>query len=175
MEKKPQVIAKEQKVAELQDLFANSQAVFLTDYRGISVAEDVKLRAKMREAGINYLVAKNTLIKIACNNYGSNELDSYLNGPTAIAFAEDPVAAAKILSDFVKESKKTQIKAAMLSGKLIDAQGVEDLAKLPSREVLLAQVAGAFAAPMSSFAGVTAGILRQLVTVVDKVREQKSA
>ncbi len=63
----------------------------------------------------------------------------------------------------------------MLSGKLIDAQGVEDLAKLPSREVLLAQVAGAFAAPMSSFAGVTAGILRQLVTVVDKVREQKSA
>ena len=150
MEKKPQVIAKEQKVAELQELFANSQAVFLTDYRGISVAEDVKLRAKMREAGINYLVAKNTLIKIACNNYGSNELDSYLNGPTAIAFAEDPVAAAKILSDFVKESKKTQIKAAMLSGKLIDAQGVEDLAKLPSREVLLAQVAGAFAAPMSS-------------------------
>ena len=111
MEKKPQVIAKEQKVAELQELFANSQAVFLTDYRGISVAEDVKLRAKMREAGINYLVAKNTLIKIACNNYGSNELDSYLNGPTAIAFAEDPVAAAKILSDFVKESKKTQIKA----------------------------------------------------------------
>ena len=98
-----------------------------------------------------------------------------MNGPTAIAFAEDPVAAAKILSDFVKESKKTQIKAAMLSGKLIDAQGVEDLAKLPSREVLLAQVAGAFAAPMSSFAGVTAGILRQLVTVVDKVREQKSA
>ena len=175
MEKKPQVIAKEQKVAEMQELFANSQAVFLTDYRGISVAEDVKLRAKMREAGINYLVAKNTLIKIACNNYGSNELDSYLNGPTAIAFAEDPVAAAKILSDFVKESKKTQIKAAMLSGKLIDAQGVEDLAKLPSREVLLAQVAGAFAAPMSSFAGVTAGILRQLVTVVDKVREQKSA
>ena len=175
MEKKPQVIAKEQKVAELQELFANSQAVFLTDYRGISVAEDVKLRAQMREAGINYLVAKNTLIKIACNNYGSNELDSYLNGPTAIAFAEDPVAAAKILSDFVKESKKTQLKAAMLSGKLIDAQGVEDLAKLPSREVLLAQVAGAFAAPMSSFAGVTAGILRQLVTVVDKVREQKSA
>ena len=115
MEKKPQVIAKEQKVAELQELFANSQAVFLTDYRGISVAEDVKLRAKMREAGINYLVAKNTLIKIACNNYGSNELDSYLNGPTAIAFAEDPVAAAKILSDFVKESKKTQIKAGTSS------------------------------------------------------------
>lgn len=175
MEKKPQVIAKEQKVAELQELFANSQAVFLTDYRGISVAEDVKLRAKMREAGINYLVAKNTLIKIACNNYGSNELDSYLNGPTAVAFADDPVAAAKILSDFIKESKKTQIKVAMLSGKIIDAQGVEELAKLPSREVLLAQVAGAFTAPLSSFAGVTAGILRQLVTVVDKVREQKSA
>ena len=175
MEKKPQVIAKEQKVAVLQELFNNAQAVFLTDYRGISVAEDVILRARMREAGIDYLVAKNTLLKIACNNFGSTELDSYLNGPTAVAFANDPVAAAKILSDFVKETKKTKVKAAILSGKLIDAQGVEALAKLPSREVLLAQVAGAFTAPLSSLAGVTSGILRQLVTVVDKVREQKSA
>ena len=175
MEKKPQVIAKEQKVAELQELFTNSEAVFLTDYRGISVSEDVKLRAQLREAGINYLVAKNTLIKIACNNYGSNELDSFLNGPTAIAFAQDPVAAAKILSTFAKENKKTEIKAALLSGKVIDSQGVEDLAKLPSREVLLAQVAGAFAAPMAGFAGVASAMLRQLVTVVDKVREQKSA
>ena len=175
MEKKPQLIAKEQEVAELEQLFHDSSVAILTDYRGITVSEDVRLRAKLRNAGVEYRVAKNTLIRIACNNYGSTELDSYLNGPTAIAFAEDPVAAAKIISEFIRESKKTKIKAALLTGKLVDAAGVEALAKLPPREVLLAQVAGIFAAPMANFAGVASAMLRQLVTVVDKVREQKSA
>lgn len=175
MDKKPQLIVKEKEVAELQELFAKSNAAILTDYRGISVAEDVKLRAQLRNAGVEYRVAKNTLLKLACNNYGSTDLDSFLNGPTAVAFAEDPVAAAKILSDFIRESKKTKIKAALLTGKFIDPAGVEALAKLPPREVLLAKIAGAFTAPMAGFAGVTSGMLRQLVTVVDKVREQKSA
>ncbi|NLF80163.1 MAG: 50S ribosomal protein L10 [Clostridia bacterium] len=175
MEKKPQLVVKEQEVAELEQLFNASSVAILTDYRGITVSEDVRLRAKLRNAGVEYRVAKNTLIRIACNNYGSTELDSYLNGPTAIAFAEDPVAAAKIISEFIRESKKTKIKAALLTGKLVDAAGVEALAKLPPREVLLAQVAGIFAAPMANFAGVASAMLRQLVTVVDKVREQKSA
>ena len=175
MEKKPQLIVKEQEVAELEQLFNASSVAILTDYRGITVSEDVRLRAKLRNAGVEYRVAKNTLIRIACNNYGSTELDSYLNGPTAVAFAQDPVAAAKIISEFIRESKKTKIKAALLTGKLVNAAGVDALAKLPPREVLLAQVAGAFAAPMASFAGVTSALLRQLVTVVDKVREQKSA
>jgi|WetSurMetagenome_2_1015567.scaffolds.fasta_scaffold145705_1 large subunit ribosomal protein L10 len=175
MEKKPQLIAKEQEVAELEQLFKASGVAILTDYRGITVAEDVRLRAKLRNAGIEYRVAKNTLLKIACNNYGSSELDSALNGPTAVAFAQDPVEAAKIISDFIRESKKTKVKAALLSGRLVNAAGVEALAKLPTREVLLAQVAGSFAAPMSSFAGVAAAMLRQLVNVVDRVREQKSA
>lgn len=175
MEKKPQHIAKEKEVAELQELFTSSDAIILTDYRGITVSEDVKLRAAMRNANIEYRVAKNTLLKIACNNFGSTDLDSYFNGPTSVAFAKDPVAAAKILSDFCKETKKTEIKAGLLTGKLIDADAVDTLAKLPSREVLLAQVAGTLAAPMASFAGVASAMLRQLVTVVDKVREQKSA
>lgn len=175
MEKKPQVIAKENEVAELQGLFTNCQAAILTDYRGISVSEDVTLRAKLREAGIEYRVAKNTLLKIACNNSGNTELDTFLSGPTAIAFADDPVAAAKILSEFAKSSKKTEIKAGLLNGQFMDAASVESLAKLPSREVLLAQVAGGLVAPMSSFAGVLSGMLRQVVTVFDAVREQKSA
>ena len=175
MDKKPQQIAKEKEVAELQELFSSSEAIILTDYRGITVSEDVKLRADMRNAGIDYRVAKNTLLKIACNNFGSNDLDEYFNGPTAIAFADDPVAAAKILSEFSKEAKKTEIKAALLTGKFVDAKEVEALAKLPSREVLLTQIVSALAAPLSSFAGVSAGLLRQLVTVVDSVREQKSA
>ncbi len=175
MEKKPQTIAKEQEVAALQQLFAESQAAILTDYRGITVAQDVKLRAQMRAAGIEYRVAKNTLLKIASNNLDEHGLDSYLEGPTAVAFAKDPVVAAKIVSDFIKENKVTSIKAALLTGTVIDAAGVDALAKLPSREVLLAQVAGSFAAPLSAFASVSSGLLRQLVTVVDKVREQKSA
>ncbi len=173
MDKKPQRIEKEAQVALLQQLFSESAAVIVTDYRGLTVAQDTVLRNKMRDAGINYQVAKNTLIKIACNNLGQTGLDEYLNGPTAVAFAQDPAAAAKLMSEFIKETKKTQIKAALLGDKVIDAAGVEALAKLPSREVLLGQVVGAMQAPIAAFAGVCAGMLRQLVTVVDQVREQK--
>ena len=154
MEKKPQLIAKEQEVAELQSLFEKSQAVVLTEYRGITVAQDVKLRAKMRAAGVKYRVAKNTLIRIASHNAGYDCLDAYLEGPTAIAFSEDPVAAAKISGDFIKENKVTAFKAGLLNGSFVDAAGVDALAKLPSREILLAQVAGCFAAPMSALARV---------------------
>ncbi len=174
MDKKPQRIEKENQVAALQKLFSESSAAIVTDYRGLTVAQDTVLRNKMREAGVEYLVAKNTLIKIACHNLDQTGLDPYLNGPTAVAFAQDPAAAAKLICDFIKENKKTEVKAALLGDKLIDAAGVEALAKLPTREVLLGQVAGAMQAPMAAFAGVCSGILRQLVTVVDKVREQKA-
>jgi len=173
VDKKPQTIAKENKVADLQQLFAESESVILTDYRGLTVAQDTILRNKMREAGIEYRVAKNTLIKIACDNLDHQGLDEFLNGPTAVVFAKDPAAAAKVVCSFIKETKKTEIKVALLGNKVIDAASVETLAKLPAREVLLAQVAGAFQAPLAGFAGVCAGMLRQLVTVVDQVREQK--
>lgn len=155
MEKKPQFIEKENQVAELQQLFADNSAVVLADYRGITVAQDVQLRAKMREAGVDYRVAKNTLIRIAANNYGINDLDAHLEGPTAIAFSSDPIAAAKIMGDFIKNNKVCSFKAGLLDGKYLDAAGVEALAKLPPREILLAQVAGCFAAPMAALARVT--------------------
>jgi len=173
VDKKPQRLQKEAEVAELQKLFNESEAVILTNYRGLNVAQDVQLRTQMRKAGIDYRVAKNTLIKIACNQNGINNLDEYLNNPTAVAFAKDPVEVAKIFSSFIKENKMTEIKAGLLGKTVIKASQVEDLAKLPTREVLLAQVAGAMQAPMASFAGCAAAMLRQLVTVVDKVREQK--
>lgn len=175
MDKKPQRLAKEAEVASLQELFKNAEAVMFTDYRGLTVAEDVKLRTKMRTADIEYKVAKNTLIKLACHANDQHAVDPYLEGPTAVAFAQDPVAVAKLLSAFIKETKKTEIKCGLLGDVLISAKEVEALAKLPTREVLLAQVVGMFAAPMSNFAGVTTAMLRQLVTVVDKVREQKAA
>ena len=155
MEKKPQLIAKEKEVAELQKLFEESEAVVVADYRGITVDKDVELRAALRKADVEYRVAKNTLIRIASHNANLGLLDAELNGPTAIAFSKDPVAAAKVLGNFIKDNKTMQFKAGLLSGKYIDAAGIDALAKLPSREILLAQVAGCFAAPMSALARVT--------------------
>lgn len=152
MEKKPQVIAKEQEVAELQKLFEENEAVVLSDYRGITVDKDVKLRAKLREAGVEYRVAKNTLIRIAANNFGIDCLDKVLEGPTAIAFSKDPVAGAKILGDFIRENKVTAFKAGVLGKKYLAPEEVDALAKLPGREVLLSQVASCFSAPMAAFA-----------------------
>jgi len=171
---KPQRIAKEQKVAILNQLFLDSQAVIIADYRGLSVAEDTTLRRKMREADIKYLVSKNTLLNLACKDINA-EFGNYLEGPTSVAFAKDPVVAAKILSEYLKKVKKGSIKAALLDNQLISAEKVEALAKLPSREVLLSQLLGAMQSPLTGFACCAAGILRQLVTVTDKIREQKEA
>ncbi|MEG1500322.1 MAG: 50S ribosomal protein L10, partial [Clostridiales bacterium] len=101
-------------------------------------------------------------------------LDPFLEGPTAIAFSEDPVVLAKVFGDFMKTNKKMELKAGALGNQLLDANGIEALAKLPSKEVLLGQVAGAFQAPMVAFAGCAVALLRQLVTVTDAVREQKA-
>lgn len=175
MEKKPQRLEKEAEVSRLQELFKGAQASVLTDYRGLTVAQDVQLRRQLREAGMVYHVAKNTMIKLACHANGQQSLDPYLEGPTAVAFAQDPVAVAKLLTAFIKDAKKTEIKAGLLGNKLISAADVEALSKMPPREVLLAQVVGVFQAPLAGFAGVTGGILRQLVNVVDRIREQKEA
>lgn len=175
MEKKPQRLEKEAEVSRLQELFKNSQATVLTDYRGLTVSQDVKLRRQLREAGVEYHVAKNTLIKLACHANDLQVLDPFLEGPTAVAFAQEPVNLAKLLTNFIKEAKKTEIKAGLLGDKLISAVDVENLAKLPPREVLLAQVVGVFQAPLAGFAGVTSGLLRQLVTATDRIREQKAA
>jgi len=175
VDKKPQRIAKEEQVRELEQLLKESEGTVLSDYRGITVTQDVVMRAKLREAGVDYRIVKNTLLKIACNNVGYTDLDPFFEGPTAIAFGSDPVQLAKLLSAAIAENKKGAIKAGLLGDNFINAAQINNLAKLPPREVLLAQVAGAFQAPLAAFAGVTSGILRQLVTVVDAVREQKAA
>jgi len=172
---KPQLLEKQAKVADLKDSINNSAAVLLTDYRGITVAEDTKLRAKLRGCGIKYTVAKNTMIKRACQELGIEGLDQHLEGPTAIAFADDPVVLSKAFTAFIKEAKKTQIKAGLLGSQAISANDVEVLAKMPPKEVLLAQVLGMLQSPLAGFAGVTSGMLRQLVTVTDQLRQQKEA
>ncbi|MGI6065773.1 MAG: 50S ribosomal protein L10 [Bacillota bacterium] len=174
MTKKPQTIKKEQAVNELKQNMDQSNFTVLTDYRGLDVSEVTELRAKLREAGVTYKVAKNTLIKLAAHELGVMEFDKYLEGPTAIAFSADPVVAAKILTEFAKSHKDLEIKTGLLDKKQVSVDGIKDLAKLPPKEVLLGQVLGAMQSPLYGLAGSLAGLMRKFVYALDQIREQKA-
>ena len=168
--------AKKQVVEEIKGRLQRTQGAVLADYRGLNVAEVTELRSKLRESGVEFKVLKNTLTSIAANEIGIEGLDPYLTGPTAIAFGiTDPVAPAKILSDFAKTHKALEIKGGILENKVIDAEGVKTLADLPSREVLLAKLLGAMQSPMYGFAGSLQGLLRNFVYALEAVREKKAA
>lgn len=162
------------KVAELKDLLTSSKGVVLVDYCGLTVAEDTELRSKMREAGVKYMVAKNTFIRIAAQEAGIEGLDAYLEHNTAVAFsAEDPVAPAKILNDFSKDHKALEIKAGILDGKVIGLDEVKAVAELPSREELLAKLVGNMQAPISGLVNVLQGTIRNFVYTLEAVRQKK--
>lgn len=162
------------KVAELKDLLSSSKGAVLVDYCGLTVAEDTELRSKMREAGVKYMVAKNTFIRIAAKEAGIEGMDAYLEHNTAVAFsAEDPVAPAKILNDFSKDHKALEIKAGILDGKVIALDEVKALAELPSREELLAKLVGSMQAPISGLVNVLQGTIRNFVYTLEAVRQKK--
>ena len=162
------------KVAELKDLLTSSKGVVLVDYCGLTVAEDTELRSKMREAGVKYMVAKNTFIRIAAQEAGIEGLDAYLEHNTAVAFsAEDPVAPAKILNDFSKDHKALEIKAGVLDGKVIGLDEVKAVAELPSREELLAKLVGSMQAPISGLVNVLQGTIRNFVYTLEAARQKK--
>jgi large subunit ribosomal protein L10 len=169
---------KQQSVAELKEKLSTTKGAVLTNYRGLTVAQDTKLRRKLREAGVEYRVFKNTMTRIAAKEAGIEGLDIYLEGPTAIAISyTDPVAPAKIISEFVKENKlqALEVKAGLVEGKVIDASGVKALASLPPREVLIAQVLAGMQAPIAGFVNVLSGTMRNLVYALDAVRQQKES
>lgn len=152
-------------VAELTEQLKGSVAGVVVDYKGITVADDTKLRKDLREAGVKYSVVKNTLLGLAAKNAGLDDLSSVLEGTTAIAFSEeDHTAAARILSKFADTHKNFSVKSGFLEGKVVDAATIDSLAKLPTREVLLATVCNAFNAPIASFA-------RAIQAIVDKSGE----
>ena len=154
--------AKQAIVAELSDKLSNSVAGVVVDYSGTSVADDTVLRKELREAGVDYSVIKNTLIKRAIAGTELESMGSVLEGTTAIAISKDDhVAAARILKKFADAHENFKIKAGYLDGKAIDVEMVESLAKLPTRDVLLATVLGAFQAPIAAFA-------RAVQAIVDK-------
>jgi len=168
---------KEKIVEELREKLSQASAAILVDYKGLTVEEDASLRKSCRQAGVDYKVVKNTLFKLAAKGTGYEALAPYLTGPTAIAFGyADPVAPAKVLVDFINENKKISLKAGILGGsKLITPAEIEALAKLPSKEVLVARLMGQLNAPISGFVNVLHGMLTKLVYALNAIKDTKAA
>ncbi|ETA80289.1 50S ribosomal protein L10 [Youngiibacter fragilis] len=149
MNKNKQV--KEVKVNEIAEKLGKAKSVVLVSYQGITVEQDTALRKKLRESGIDYKVYKNTLVSRAAKSLNIEGLDPYLEGPVSIAFGyENETLAAKLLSDFAKESKKLELKAAYVDGSVLDAEGVKMLATIPSKEVLIGKFLGSIKSPLSN-------------------------
>ena len=149
------VLSEKQAIVEnLVDRLQNSCAGVLVNYTGITVADDTQLRRDLRNAGVEYTVVKNTLVRFAADRVGFNGLDSVLNGPTAIATsATDPIAAAKILCEYADKKDSTmEIKAGYMDGKLLSIDEIKALAAIPALPVLRAQVLGTMLAPITSLA-----------------------
>ncbi len=168
--------AKKQIVLEIKEKMEQSKGIIFYDYRGLTVEEVTDLRNQFRSAGVEYHVIKNSMLKRAADMLEIQGLDSTLAGPTAVAFGiSDPVAPAKVLVEFVKKVKKTEIKAGVLGTKVVDVKGIEALAELPSREQLIAQLAGTLQAPISGLARSLSGIICKLGYALNAVKEQKEA
>lgn len=167
---------KQDTVKEVADKFERAQSIIVIDYRGLTVEEVTKLRTECRNAGVEYKVIKNNILKRAADSLNYQDLDDFFKGPTAVAFGfDDAVAPAKILSKALKDLKKTEIKGGLLEGEVIDAAGVEKLAKLPSKEELIAKMLGSMNAPITNFVGTLAAIPASFVRVLNAVRESKEA
>ena len=144
---------KQQTVAELTDLIKASVAGVLVNYQGIKVEDDTKMRKALREAGVKYMVVKNSLTGRACENAGYGALKENLNGMTAIAISEkDPVIAAKVLKEYADKVESFQILSGYVDGELLDAAGVNALAEVPSKEILIAKFLGSIRSPLYGFA-----------------------
>lgn len=162
-------------VSQLAGRIGSSCAGVLATYKGINVEDDTKLRKQLREAGVDYTVVKNTLLKRAAAEAGLEGLDHVLEGTTAIATSvNDYVVAAKILCEFAEKSKTFAAKAGFIDGKVVSDSEIKAIAKLPSKEVLVAQVLGGLNAPISGFACVLSGTMRGLVVALNAIKEKQS-
>jgi large subunit ribosomal protein L10 len=167
---------KQQLVNALRDQLTKAVSGVLVDYKGITVAQDTKLRKELREAGISYSVRKNSVIKLAAGDAGLKELEGVLSGTTAIATSDnDLVAPAKILSKFAEGNEKFTIKAGFIEGKVVSSDQITVLAKLPAKEVLVAQVLGGLNAPITGFVNVLNANLRGLVVAHNAIEDKKTA
>ena len=150
-------------VAALTERLQNANSGIFVDYKGINVADDTKLRAELREAGVEYTVVKNTLTRFAIDNVGFQELEPILNGTTSLATTTgDPIAPIRIISEYAKKMNgKFEIKAGFMEGKILPNEELAQIAELPSKDALYAKVLGTMLAPITSLAVVLGQILEQ--------------
>jgi large subunit ribosomal protein L10 len=163
---------KEQLVTELTDKLKGAQSLYYTDFTGLNVKRMTELRRRLKKAGVEYVVIKNTLALRAVNESGL--AGDTLKGPTGLVVSKDPVSAAKIITDFAKELEdKPTVKGGLLSGKKIDNAQLKRLASLPSREQMLADLGAGMQSPMAAFAGALNGLLYMFVGALDALKSQR--
>lgn len=165
---------KKQFVAALKERFEKSKVVILTDYKGLNVDAMTELRAKLREAEIEYQVVKNTMLRLASEGTDVEAIKDNFKGPSAVALSfEDPVAPAKILTDFAKDHEKLDIKIGVMGGKVLELDGIKALSLLPSRDELLATVLSAMNAVPTSLVTALSDVPRRMVNVLQAIKDQK--
>jgi len=163
-------------VAEATRLLAATEALYLSDYRGLKVSELTELRAKLRDGGATLRVLKNTLARRAAAEAGREQIVPLLTGPTAVTFCgADPVAPAKALVEFMRTHPQLIVRGGLLQGDMVDADGVRALSALPPRDVLLAQVVGTMAAPLAGLVTVLQGTIAGFARTLQQIVEQKTA
>lgn len=165
-------------VAALKDQFSRAQVVVSADYRGASVGQMTTLRRALRDVGVEVLVVKNRLALLAATQVDHPEIGEILSGPTAIAIGyDDPVASVKALTKFMSDNRNfpVQIIAGWVDGQVLDRAGVEDFAKVPSRDELISMIAGQFQSPLRNFAGLMQATMREFTGLIDARATQLDA
>ena len=167
--------AKRETVAALREQLSHSRTLIVSEYRGLTVKEIAEIRRSLRKQDVAYRVVKNRLMRIAAADSVGTALDALLVGPTAIAFGNDETATAKAVLDALRPYRQVRVTGALLGKRAIDADGVTRLASLPSRDTLLSQLAGAFAAPLATTAGLFDAPLRDIAGLVSALADQRAA
>ncbi|WP_093425772.1 50S ribosomal protein L10 [Tranquillimonas alkanivorans] len=166
---------KEKVVEELGQIFESSGVVVVAHYTGLTVAEMQDLRARMRDAGGSVRVAKNRLAKIALEGRPQAQMADYLTGMTVLSYSEDPVAAAKVAEGFAKDNSKFEIVGGAMGETVLDRAGVKAVSEMPSREELLAQIAGMIGAPASNIAGAIGAPASNIASILSTIEERAEA
>ncbi len=168
---------KEQAVAELTTIMADASSIYLTDYKGLTVFQATNLRNEFRKAGVQYMVAKNTLIERAMSDKGitSDQISASLTGQTSLAFGfEDPAAPARVLKEFVEKNEQLKFKLAWLDGTIYDNTQLKTLAALPTKKELMGMIVGSIHAPISGIVGVLGALQRDIVYVLDAIEKKRA-
>ncbi len=166
---------KQETVTALAGRLQRAATVYVTDFTGLNVAKVTELRRRLRAAGVDYVVVKNTLARRAFDAAAVPALSDHLAGPTALVLAgRDPVGAAKVLTDFAREHDKPAIKIGLVEGKTVSPDQVKRLAMLPSKQELLAQLGGALQAPMAGWVGAMQGLLQMMVGALEALKTTRA-